>query len=44
MKKCRKDVRRELLRKAIELIASGATIEEVVEATVIPKSMLYRYL
>jgi AcrR family transcriptional regulator len=42
--KCREITRKELIRKAVELRASGATIKEVVEATGIPRSTLYRYL
>jgi DNA invertase Pin-like site-specific DNA recombinase len=44
LKKRREATRRELIRRAIELRASGATIKEVVEATGIPRSTLYRYL
>lgn len=43
-KKCGEATRKELIRKAIKLRASGATIEEVVDATGIPRSTLYRYL
>jgi len=44
LKKRRGAARKELIRKAIELRVTGATIKEVVEATGIPKSTLYRYL
>jgi DNA-binding NtrC family response regulator len=44
LKKYREAARKELIRKAIELRASRATIREVVEATGIPRSTLYRYL
>jgi AcrR family transcriptional regulator len=44
LKRCREAVRRGLIRRAIELRAAGTTIEEVVEATGIPRSTLYRYL
>jgi DNA-binding NtrC family response regulator len=44
LKKCREAARRELIRRAIELRASGATIKEVVEITGVPRSTLYRYL
>jgi len=44
LKRRREITRRELIRKAIELRASGATIKEVVETTGIPRSTLYRYL
>jgi hypothetical protein len=43
LKKRREAVKKELIIKAIELKASGATIEEVVEATGILKSILYRH-
>jgi len=44
LKKRREAVRRELIRKAIVLRASGLTVNEVIEATGIPRSTLYRYL
>jgi hypothetical protein len=44
LKKHREAARRELLRKAIVLRASGLTVNEVVEVTGIPRSTLYRYL
>jgi DNA invertase Pin-like site-specific DNA recombinase len=44
LKKRKEITRRELIRRAIELRASGATIKEVVEAAGIPRSTLYRYL
>jgi DNA-binding NtrC family response regulator len=44
LKKRREAVRRELLRKAIVLRASGLTVNEVVEATGIPRATLYRHL
>ena len=37
-------IRRELIRRTIELRASGATIRGVVKDTGIPRSTLYRYL
>jgi AcrR family transcriptional regulator len=44
LKKCGEATRKELIRKAIKLRVSGTTIEEVVKATGIPRSTLYRYL
>jgi DNA-binding NtrC family response regulator len=44
LKKRREAVRRELLRKAVALRASGLTVNEVVEITRVPRSTLYRYL
>jgi DNA-binding NtrC family response regulator len=44
LKKRREAVRRELLRKAVALRASGLTVNEVIEATGIPRPTLYRYL
>jgi hypothetical protein len=44
LKKYREIARRELIRKAIVLRASGLTVNEVIEATSIPRSTLYRYL
>jgi DNA-binding NtrC family response regulator len=44
LKKRREAVRRELLRKAIVLRASGLTVDEVVEATGVPRPTLYRHL
>jgi DNA-binding IclR family transcriptional regulator len=44
LKRCREASRRELIRRAIELRASGLTVNEVVEVTDIPRSTLYRYL
>jgi predicted DNA-binding transcriptional regulator AlpA len=43
LKKHREAARRELLRKAIVLRASGLTVNEVIEATGVPRSTLYRY-
>jgi DNA-binding IclR family transcriptional regulator len=43
LKKRREATRRELLRKAIVLKASGLTVNEVIEATGVPRSTLYRY-
>jgi hypothetical protein len=44
LKKCKEVARRELLRKAIVLRASGLTVNEVIEITGVPRSTLYRYL
>jgi predicted DNA-binding transcriptional regulator AlpA len=41
---CREAARRELLRKAIMLRASGLTVNEVIEITGVPRSTLYKYL
>jgi len=44
LKKHREAARRELLRKAVALIASGTTIKEVIEVIGAPRATLYRYL
>jgi len=44
LKKHREVVRRELIRRAIELRASGTTIKEVIEVIGAPKATLYKYL
>jgi DNA-binding NtrC family response regulator len=44
LKRLREAVRRELLRKAIMLRASGLTVNEVIEITGVPRSTLYRHL
>jgi hypothetical protein len=44
LKKRKEAVRKELIRKAIELRASKATIKEVIDVTGVPRSTPYRYL
>jgi len=44
LKKCREVARKELLKKAIVLRASGLTVSEVIEIAGVPRSTLYRYL
>jgi predicted nucleic acid-binding protein len=44
LKRLREASRKELIRRAIELRATGTTIKEAIEATGIPKSTLYRHI
>jgi DNA-binding NtrC family response regulator len=44
LKRLREAFRKALIRRAIKLRATGAAIKEVVEATGIPRSTLYKYL
>jgi DNA invertase Pin-like site-specific DNA recombinase len=44
LKMRREAIRKELIRRAIELRASGATIKEVVKVVGVLRSTLYRYL